>query len=120
MGEQDKASKSQESFTGNNENGNSDNSTQYERGEHPKSLANLTPFPKGVSGNPIGRPFKHEKLKRILNVYGDEDTFSYMDKPLGTRRNRVLEQIWQEAMNGDMRFVQLLANLGCLDEESKK
>ena len=27
-----------------------------QRGKNPNSLANLTPFPKGTSGNPSGRP----------------------------------------------------------------
>ena len=36
----------------------------YSRGEHPNSQANLKPFPKGMSGNPLGRPHKFVKLAR--------------------------------------------------------
>ena len=42
--------KKTEITTGNNEN----EEIQYTSGNHPNSRANLTPFPKGVSGNPLG------------------------------------------------------------------
>ena len=68
--------KKTEITTGNNEN----EEIQYTSGNHPNSLANLTPFPKGVSGNPLGRPTKFENLKRALNELGDEETFDHWDK----------------------------------------
>ena len=88
----------------------------YPHGNHPASLANLKPFPKGVSGNPMGRPTKFEHLKRALNELGDEETFDYRDKPLGTRRKQVQETIWKMAITGNLKYIQLLAWLGCLDD----
>mgnify|MGYP000421554984 CR=1 FL=1 len=44
---------------------------QYKRGEHPNSQSNLQPFEKGISGNPSGRPYKYENLKKALDVYGN-------------------------------------------------
>ena len=40
--------------------------TKHRRGEHPNSLKNLRPFPKGISGNRLGKPFKYRNLSRIL------------------------------------------------------
>ena len=54
-----KADIENERFTAYNEN-------EYERGFHPNSLKNLKPFPKGVSGNPLGKPHKHTKLAEAL------------------------------------------------------
>ena len=88
------------------------------RGKHPNSMANLKPFPKGVSGNPLGRPSKMEGLKRELNKIGDEvyDLFDndIVDK---TKRETVLHQIWKMAIYGDMRSINLLVELGCLNEK---
>ena len=37
---------------------------EYEHGKHPNSLKNLTPYPKGVSGNVLGGASpKYAKLK---------------------------------------------------------
>ena len=88
----------------------------YSHGNHPSSLANLKPFPKGMSGNPMGRPTKFEHLKRALNELGDEETFDYKDNSKGTRRKQVHETIWQRAITGDLKYVQLLAWMGCLDD----
>jgi hypothetical protein len=93
----------------------SENKDRYKRGENPKSLANLKPFVPGVSGNPTGRPVKYEALKKQLNKLGDKEVTDFIGKSLGKRRDLVINRIWKEAMNGNMKFIQLLAELGCLD-----
>ena len=82
---------------------------------HPKSLANLKPYPKGVSGNVNGPRYKWDLLKKELNKLGDEEALDYSGKPIGTLRTRVRKRIWDEALKGNMKFIQLLAGLGCLD-----
>ena len=54
-------------------------------------------------------------MKAELSRLGDEITTDYYDKPLGTRRQQVLERIWKDAIGGDMKKIQLLAWLGALD-----
>ena len=91
------------------------------RGKHPNSQANLKPYPKGVSGNPEGRKGAFEVLTDALNRLGDEMTYvrDYDEewdalKENGTNREKVLETIWIKAKDGDMRFIEILAKLGCL------
>ena len=102
----DKQRKNSDNISGNNE--------SDKRGKHPNSMANLKPFPKGVSGNPLGRPTKYEKLKKALNELADKEP-DIWDDTEGSRRKQVLVGIWRYAIKGDMKFVQLLAELGCLD-----
>ena len=91
------------------------------RGKHPNSQANLKPYPKGVSGNPEGRKGAYAELYDALNKLGDEMTYAKDYDSLdwatiedGTNREKVLETIWIKAKDGDMRFIELLAKIGCL------
>ena len=93
------------------------NEDEHEHGKHPNSLKNLKPYPRGVSGNLGGSAPKYKKLKEELSRLGDEITTDYYDKPQGTRKQQVMLRIWQDAIKGDMKKIQLLAWLGCLSEE---
>ena len=96
---------------------------EYGRGSHPNSLKNLKPFPKGVSGNPLGKPHKYTKLAESLSKLGSKKVI--IEKWNGakyervktdkTNRDVVLDTIWSKARSGDIKYVQLLAYLGCLD-----
>ena len=91
---------------------------QYERGKHPNSQSNLKPYPKGVSGNPLGRKGQFDRIKDILDKYGDEEIYDWNDNNKGTRREQVWETIWTMAIGGNIKYVELLAKLGCLDEQN--
>ena len=97
--------------------------SEYSRGEHPNSLKNLKPFPKGVSGNPLGKPHKYTKLAESLSELGSKKVITEKwngakyerFKTEKTNRDVVLDTIWSKARLGDIKYVQLLAYLGCLD-----
>ena len=99
------------------------NEKEFARGEHPNSLKNLKPFPKGVSGNPLGKPHKYNKLAESLSKLGAKNiviekwdgTKYERVKTDKTNRDVVLETIWAKAKSGDIKYVQLLAYLGCLN-----
>ena len=95
-----------------------ENKKEYEWGQHPNSLKALkkNQFPKGVSGNVMGRKPTFDSLSKHLKELGDRDVMNWCkDKVLGTRKELVLERIWEDAMKGDMNKIRLLAWLGCLD-----
>ena len=83
----------------------------YEQGSHPNSLKNLKPFPKGVSGNPLGKPQKYTKLAESLSKLGSKKVI--IEKWNGakyervktdkTNRDVVLDTIWSKARSGDIR-----------------
>ena len=77
------------------------NDYEYTRGEHPNSLANLKPFPKGVSGNPLGKPHKYQKLADNLNKIGDRQVIDYKGIPGGySYREGVLERCGRKRIMG--------------------
>ena len=90
---------------------------KHEHGKNPNSLANLQPFEKGVSGNPGGRNVKYAKLKNALMQYADQksNTYDWSWNNL-TFKERVLIGIWEKAGKGDTKMIEILAQLGCLDE----
>ena len=102
----DKQQDNSKRFTGNRE--------TYKRGQNPKSLANLKPYPEGVSGNPDGRPRKYVKLAKALDKVGQKTTS--WNKPNQTFKEATLEAIWHKAfMYGSVPHIKMLAELGCLD-----
>ena len=98
------------------------NRETYSRGKNPNSLDALKPhqYKTGESGNVGGRKPQYYQLKVALNRIGDEDLMNFdMDgRRTETRREKVLKKIWCRAEQGDLKFIQLLANIGCLDERT--
>ena len=98
-----------------------------EHGRHPNSLANLKPYEKGQSGNPGGRSTKYQKLADALLPYAEKretkhkwndnlEKFENIESE-DNYREEVLKMIWKRARNGDIKYVELLARIGCLDEK---
>ena len=92
------------------------NNEKYSKGRHPNSKKNLKKFPKGISGNPLGRPYKCNDLIKALKRIGEQQQHDIIEGNLGTRKEQVLTKIWSIAQDGDLAFVKLLAGLGCLDD----
>ena len=92
----------------------------YGHGKHPNSIANLTPYKKGESGNPGGRTVKYAKLRKALNKWKNiEMDYDYWDTPpkqCKTLKDQVHWRIWHKAVHGDNKCIEILAQLGCLDD----
>ena len=95
---------------------------KYEHGKNPESLKNLKPFIKGESGNPGGRPKNYEKLKKSLDKWGEKKIeLDIWDLPLSTSgetlKDQVLFAIWDKARKGNIKCIEILAQLRCLDDK---
>ena len=109
---------------GNKNNGENDDSSfiakKHKQGKHPNSLSNLKPYEKGVSGNPGGRLVKYAKMKKALDRWGKESMhYDFWDCPPDeaiTMKDQVHWRIWDKARHGDIRCIEILAQLGCLDD----
>ena len=92
----------------------------YDHGKHPNSIANLIPYKKGESGNPGGRTVKYAKLRKALNKWKNiEMDYDYWDAPpeqCKTLKDQVHWRIWHKAVHGDNKCIEILAQLGCLDD----
>ena len=75
------------------------------RGQNPESQANLKPFPKGVSGNPSGKPVKNAKFIEALRQHGEKKPVDmWGEDVLGVRsetnHGAVAERVWKDAVAG--------------------
>ena len=95
--------------------------TKKGRGQHSNSRKNLVPFKKGQSGNPGGRPTKYANLKSALDKWSaDESVPDFLGDPpahASTMKERVHWRIWYKASQGDTKCIEILAQLGCLDDQ---
>ena len=93
----------------------------HEHGKHPNSIKNLKPYKKGETGNPGGRPTKYAKLKKALDKWGNEEcAYDFWDVPptsANTMKDQVHWRIWHKAIHGDNKCIEILARLGCLDDD---
>ena len=88
---------------------------EYKNGHHPNSKANLVPFKKGISGNPLGK-MSNAKLRKMLKKMGNEVKHNYSGKPMGKRIDLVMETIWDNAIKGhNIKYIQLLIWLGVFE-----
>ena len=104
------------------------------RNMNQKSLDNLKPYPKGISGNPSGmRKIPQELINYFCevgntqnteteyNYTGEYDEDGYEEYTTEdvltdqTWRYEVIEEIWKKAKDGHLGFIQLLAYMGALN-----
>ena len=98
--------------------------------QHPNSLATLKPYEKGISGNPSGRAKAFNGSKKLLQALANDEVYktikvsdgfddidfsTYEERMVGTRKEVVLNTIWDMAETGDKWAIELLERLGCLD-----
>jgi hypothetical protein len=73
-----------------------------------RQLAGLKPFPKGVSGNPNGRPRKEQTLMSCIKAVLDE-----IDPETGlTKQQLIAKMLYAKFMAGDMKAGQLMLDYG--------
>ena len=99
---------------GTNEDSNYPN---FGRGQHPNSKANLNPFPKGVSGNPSGKPKKLERTKEYLDWWGNLTETDNWSWEKYTNRQIVIKGIWERASRGNRQDIDILLSLGLLNSD---
>ena len=99
------------------ENSTNNKEVEHDWGKHPNSVKALKKhqFPKGMSGNVLGRKPNYQNLKEELSKLANDEVTNYRDEVMGTNKDLVLKRIWRDARDGDMKKIQLLAWLGCLD-----
>ena len=104
--------------TKNNETSLINKEEEFEQGKHPNSLKALKKYhyPKGVSGNPLGRKPNLEAFGRQCKKLAEVETRDWNKKNLGSLKGQVIKRIWMDAEAGDMKKILLLAQLGCLNE----
>ena len=93
------------------------NSPNFGRGKHPNSKKNLKPFPKGMSGNPRGKPKKLEQFKEYLDWWGNLSEYDNWGWDKYTNRQIVIKSIWERASKGNKQDLDILLSLGLLDSD---
>jgi hypothetical protein len=93
------------------------NSPNFGRGKHPNSKKNLKPFPKGMSGNPSGKPKKLEQFKEYLDWWGNLSEYDNWGWDKYTNRQIVIKSIWERASKGNKQDLDILLSLGLLDSD---
>ena len=93
------------------------NYPNFGRGQHPNSKANLNPFPKGVSGNPSGKPKKLERTKEYLDWWGNLTETDNWSWEKYTNRQIVIKGIWERASRGNRQDIDILLSLGLLNSD---
>ena len=93
---------------------------KHKHGKHPNSIKNLKPYKKGETGNPGGRIVKYAKLSKALNKWKNiELEYDFWDTPpveCKTLKEQVHWRIWHKAIHGDNKCIEILAQLGYLDD----
>ena len=79
-------------------------------------------YPKGVSGNPSGRPVKNAKFIEALKLHGAEKPVNdWGDSLLGifseTNNDAVVERVWKDAVAGNYTAIRLLMEQGVIEPD---